>query len=74
LNTQHQAFNEASVGQTLSVLLDRKGKQEGQLLGKTPWLQSVHIDAPVRLFGECVDVKIEKASANSLTGMVVTVG
>ncbi|HUX79643.1 MAG TPA: tRNA (N6-isopentenyl adenosine(37)-C2)-methylthiotransferase MiaB, partial [Alphaproteobacteria bacterium] len=73
LNAQHQAINEACVGQTLSVLLDRRGKQDGQLLGKTPGLQSVHIDAPSRLYGECVDVKIEKASANSLTGTVVTV-
>lgn len=72
LNTQQQAFNEGTLGKTLPVLLDRKGKQEGQLLGKTPELQSVYIDAPLRLFGECVGVKIEKAFANSLTGAIVT--
>jgi tRNA-2-methylthio-N6-dimethylallyladenosine synthase len=70
LTVQQQAFNEGTVGQTLSVLLDRKGKQEGQLLGKTPWLQSVHINAPLRLYGECIDVKIEKAFPNSLTGAI----
>ncbi len=73
LNMQQQAFNDASLGQTLPVLLDRKGKQDEQLLGKTPTLQSVYVNAPLRLFGECVEVKIEKASANSLTGTVMTV-
>mgnify|MGYP001403123437 CR=1 FL=1 len=73
LNTQQQAFNDVSVGQTLTVLLDRKGKKEGQFLGKTPYLQSVYVDASPRLFGQCIDVKIEKAFANSLTGTIVTV-
>ncbi len=71
LNAQQKAFNEASIGQTLSVLLDRKGKHDEQLLGKTPSLQSVYLNAPLQLFGECVDVKIEKAFANSLTGTIV---
>jgi len=73
LNMQQQAFNAACVGQTLPVLLDRKGKKEGQYLGKTPYLQSVYVEAPASVFGRLVDVKIEKASANSLTGPIVKV-
>jgi len=73
LNAQQQAFNDACVGQTMAVLLDRKGKQDGQLLGKTPYLQSVYVEASPRLFGQCVGVKIEKAFSNSLTGTIVTV-
>lgn len=61
------------LGKKVPVLLDRKGKKEGQLLGKTPYLQSVYVDAPARLFGECIDIEITKASSNSLTGSVVTV-
>lgn len=72
LNMQQQSFNEASIGKTLPVLLDRKGKKEGQLLGKTPYLQSVYVNSSPRLFGECVDVTIEKAFANSVTGTIVT--
>ncbi len=73
LNAQQQAFNEASVGQIFPVLLDRKGKQDGQLLGKTPYLQSVYVEANPRLFGHSIDIRIEKAFANSLTGSIVTV-
>ncbi len=43
LRRQQTAFNEASVGQTMPVLLDRDGKFEGQLLGKSPYMQSVHV-------------------------------
>lgn len=74
LFAQQKVFNEGCVGQTVPVLFDRKGKHEGQLLGKSPYLQSVYVEAPDRLFGHCIDVKIEKASANSLTGSVLTIG
>ena len=70
LNAQQKAFNEASVGTTQPVLFDRVGKQEGQLLGKTPQFQSVYINAPASLLGQCVDVTITKAFANSVTGTV----
>jgi tRNA-2-methylthio-N6-dimethylallyladenosine synthase len=73
LTTQSQAYNNTSIGKIVSVLLDRKGKRDGQFLGKTPHLQSVYVDAHPRLFGECVDVKIDKAFANSLTGKIVLV-
>ncbi|MBA3813340.1 MAG: tRNA (N6-isopentenyl adenosine(37)-C2)-methylthiotransferase MiaB [Alphaproteobacteria bacterium] len=72
LFTQQKAFNESCVGKSMPVLFDRRGKREGQLLGKTPYAQSVYVEAPARLYGECLEVKIEKASSNSLTGIVVT--
>ena len=40
---QQVTFNEACIGKTMSVLLDRDGKHEGQLLGKSPYMQSVHV-------------------------------
>lgn len=70
LMAQQKAFNEASIGKTMPVLLDRLGKQEGQFLGKTPYLQSVYVEAAPVLFGTCVSVKIEKATLNSLTGVI----
>ncbi len=72
LNQQQQAFNEGTIGKTMPVLLDRKGKTDGQYLGKTPYLQSVYVEAHPRLFGQTVDVVIEKAFANSVTGSIVT--
>ena len=69
---QQAAFNASMVGKTVPVLFDRKGNRDGQLLGKSPWMQSVYVDAPERLFGHTVDVKIEKAFQNGMSGTVVT--
>jgi tRNA-2-methylthio-N6-dimethylallyladenosine synthase len=69
---QQTAFNAAMVGRTVPVLFDRRGRRAGQLLGKSPWMQSVHADAPARLSGTIADVRIEAAGPNSLTGRIVT--
>jgi tRNA-2-methylthio-N6-dimethylallyladenosine synthase len=73
LQDQQQAFNDATVGKTLPVLFDRKGHKAGQLLGKTAWSQSVYAEAHERLFGQIVDVKIDKALQNGLAGSIVTI-
>lgn len=70
LTEQALTFNRQSIGQTIPVLFDRKGKRPGQLLGKSPWMQSVHVTAPERLFGQIVDVTIDTAQMNSLSGTV----
>lgn len=69
---QQLAYNNSFVGQTVSVLFDRRGNKPGQLLGKTPHMQSVYVDAPERLFGETVDIRIEKAFQNGMSGSIVT--
>jgi len=67
LNDQQLAFNRNCVGRTMPVLFDRRGRRPGQLIGRSPYLQSVHIDeAPEAMFGEIVDVQIEEAMPNSL--------
>jgi tRNA-2-methylthio-N6-dimethylallyladenosine synthase len=65
LNMQQLAFNRASVGQRLQLLLERPGRRLGQLVGKSPWLQSVHVetDAPI---GTVIDVEVTSAGPNSL--------
>ena len=67
LNRDQFAFNAATVGRTCAVLIERRGKRPGQMLGKSPWLQSVHLltDAAI---GEMVTVEIVEAGANSLAG------
>ena len=67
LNDQQHAFNRATIGVRTRVLIDRRGKLPGQLLGKSPWLQSVHVmsDAPI---GAMLDVGIVDAGPNSVTG------
>jgi tRNA-2-methylthio-N6-dimethylallyladenosine synthase len=67
LNEQQQAFNQATVGRRTSVLLERRGKKPAQLIGKTPWLQSVHLEAVAEM-GDLIEVEILSAGPNSLAG------
>jgi tRNA-2-methylthio-N6-dimethylallyladenosine synthase len=70
LNAQQHDFNRATVGRRTSVLLERQGKKPGQLIGKSPWLQSVHLETPAAI-GELVEVEIVSAGPNSLAGLPV---
>ncbi len=67
LNAQQQAFNQASVGRRTEVLLERTGRKPGQLIGKTPWLQSVHLETDAAI-GDLVEVELLSAGPNSLAG------
>ena len=65
---QQQAFNRSVVGRTLPVLLEKPGRRPGQLVGRSPYLQAVHIDADRGLIGEIVDTHITGLGSNSLSG------
>jgi tRNA-2-methylthio-N6-dimethylallyladenosine synthase len=71
VNRQQLAFNRASVGTTMSVLFDRVGRQPGQLLGRSPFMQSVHASVGEEALGTLIEVRIERALANSLSGRQV---
>lgn len=73
INEQQFEFNKSCDGKILPVLFDRKGYKEGQILGRSPFFQSVHVNAPERLLGQIIDVKITNAAPNSLNGDVVLV-
>jgi tRNA-2-methylthio-N6-dimethylallyladenosine synthase len=64
------AFNAASVGKRCEVLVERRGRHEGQWLGKSPWLQSVHFTGDVGI-GDIVTVDLVEAGPNSLAGQLV---
>lgn len=68
LTKQQQAFNSAMRGLTVDVLLEGFGKRPGQLVGRSPWLQAVHVDAPAERVGEIVSVTIDHIGANTLSG------
>jgi len=72
LTEQARAFNASKVGQTVPVLFAEAGRKAGQLIGKTPWLQSVHADGPVRLIGSVVEARVTAGHANSLAGEILT--
>jgi tRNA-2-methylthio-N6-dimethylallyladenosine synthase len=66
------AFNRASVGKRCEVLLERPGRRPGQLIGKSPWLQSVFVVSPSAKIGDIVTVDLIDAQPNSLEGAPVT--
>ena len=69
---QQVAFNKGCVGRTIPVLFERDGRHEGQLIGRSPYMQSVYATAPKRHMHEISLVKIEKATQNSLSGEIQT--
>ncbi len=71
LERQKQAFNANVCGRVVDVLFERNGRYPGQLVGKTPYLQGVHVDAPSRLIGTIASVEILGLSTNSLSGRLV---
>jgi tRNA-2-methylthio-N6-dimethylallyladenosine synthase len=62
------AFNATTLGKTCNVLIERKGKLPGQMLGKSPWLQSVHLMTDAQI-GDLIEVEIVRADPNSLAGV-----
>ena len=68
IKTQQKRFNTACIGRSMSVLLEKPGRNPGQLVGRSPWLQAVQVDAPATLQGEICDVVISAAGNNSLFG------
>lgn len=68
---QQRSFNASRKGMTCDVLLEKKGRNEGQLVGKSPWLQPVQIEAPVDLIGSIQAVEIVDIGSNSLFGRLI---
>jgi tRNA-2-methylthio-N6-dimethylallyladenosine synthase len=70
LGDSQAAFNANMIGRTLPVLFERPGRHANQLLGRTPYAQSVHAELPAEYRGRCVDIVITEAHTNSLAGEV----
>ena len=65
---QRDAFNQAMLGQGVEVLFEKPGRRPGQIGGKTPWLNAVHVDGPQELIGQIARVRIIEVGVNSLYG------
>ncbi|SER89018.1 tRNA (N6-isopentenyl adenosine(37)-C2)-methylthiotransferase MiaB [Rhizobium sp. NFR03] len=68
---QQRAFNESCIGRTIDLLLEKPGRMPGQLIGRSPWLQSVNVDAKGVEIGDIIKVRITAAGPNSLFADVV---
>ena len=65
---QTAAFNAACVGKTMDVLLEKPGRRDGQLIGRSPYLQSVHLPAGELKIGDIAPISIKSVGPNSLSG------
>ena len=70
---QTRAFAQSCEGRVLPVLIEKPGRNPGQVGGRSPYLQAVHMEGPERLIGTIQPVEILKAGNNSLLGKIVTV-
>ena len=66
INEASLAFNHTTIGRRCTVLLERPGRKPGQLIGKTPWLQSAVVSLPGAVIGDLVEVEIVSAMPNSV--------
>jgi tRNA-2-methylthio-N6-dimethylallyladenosine synthase len=64
-------FNRATIGKDTRILIDRKGRLPGQMIGKSPWLQSVFVETDATI-GDMLDVTVTQALPNSLGGVLQT--
>ncbi len=72
LGAQTRTFSAACIGRRLPVLLEKRGRQSGQLIGRSPYLQAVWTEAPEDLLGEIAEIDITGVGPNSLSGRLVS--
>ena len=70
LASQQATFNTGCVGKTLPVLFERQGRQQGHLVGRSPYLQPVHAEAEEKWLGRIMTVEISGAGPNFLSGVI----
>lgn len=69
LEAQLVAFNRATIGRRVPVLIERAGKHDGQMMGKSPYLQPVHAYLPAETIGHEIEIEITELKHYSLGGM-----
>lgn len=74
LERRRTEFNQAQIGKTLPVLFEKPGRHAGQLIGRSPYLQSVHATAPQSMLGEIAPVTINDVTPNALAGAIEATG
>jgi len=74
IDRQSRAFNKATVGRDLQVLLEKPGRHVGQLVGRSPYMQAVHVRADDTYLDRIATVHIDAAMPNSLSGSIVDGG
>lgn len=71
LSEQQVAFNQSLAGRVLPVLFEKKGRHDQQAIGRSPYLQSVHVEGGDHLIGQIANVEILSGKQNSLSGKLI---
>jgi len=71
LDHYEKTFNESLVGQVVPVLFTRKGRREGQIVGRSCYLQSVYTEASTELFGTIQKVELVSAGVHGMGGKIL---
>ena len=71
LASQQKAFNTGCIGRTLPVLFEKPGRNPGQIIGRSPYLQSVNATGSLAVIGQIAKVAIESCGLNSIKGVLV---
>jgi tRNA-2-methylthio-N6-dimethylallyladenosine synthase len=71
LEAQQRAFNASCLGREFALLLDRPGRHPGQLVGRSPYLQAVHVQGDAAQIGDIVPVRIDSVGAHSLAAHIM---
>ena len=69
--SNQEEFNKKFVGRKIEVLFDRTGKHKGQILGRTPHMQSIYIDNATEYFGQLMEVEVVSSTFNNLHGRLI---
>jgi tRNA-2-methylthio-N6-dimethylallyladenosine synthase len=72
IRVQQDDFNDRTVGLEMAVLVTGAGRRPGQIAGRSPYLQAVHMDGPASLVGQIVPVKIRQSLTNSLSATLIS--
>ena len=70
LLSQQYSFDDSQIGKVLPVLFEKTAREPGQLMGRSQYLQPVHVNTDAAWIGGVVDVRIERRTANSLHGVL----
>ncbi len=63
------AFNQGCVGKEIDLLIEKRGKRDGQLLGRSPWLQTVVVKGDVSEISQTLRVRVSEAGPASLNAV-----
>ncbi|MBN9002523.1 MAG: MiaB/RimO family radical SAM methylthiotransferase, partial [Rhizobiales bacterium] len=72
IDSQQHAFNRAAIGTTVDVLFERAARNEGQIVGRTAYLQPAHVMASEDIIGQVLPVTIDSLERYSLLGTIAT--